>query len=182
MPLVTDIFLSHNWGEDGSGRDNHQRVALINQELKNMGYETWFDEYEMAGNIAERMSEGIEHTKAVVIFLTRKYYEKVNGENALDNCKREFIYAVEKRTPAKMLVVVMEECMCNTKTWTKLVGFNFSARLYVDMSGNLEDRNYLHQQMESLQKQLEKMLNGVQPLQGNFYIYFYLQRYVVYVV
>ena len=182
MALVTDIFLSHNWGEDGSGRDNHQRVALINQELKNMGYKTWFDEYEMAGNIAERMSEGIEHTKAVVIFLTRKYYEKVNGENALDNCKREFIYAVEKRTPAKMLVVVMEECMCNTKTWTKLVGFNFSARLYVDMSGNLEDRNYLHQQMESLQKQLEKMLNGVQPLQGNFYIYFYLQCYVVYVV
>ena len=180
MPLVTDVFLSHNWGKDGSGRDNHQRVAFINQELKNMGYKTWFDEDEMAGNIAETMSDGIDHTKAVIIFLTKKYYEKVNGENALVNCKREFIYAVQRRTPEKMLVVVMEECMRNTSTWTKLVGFDFSSRLYVDMSGNLEDQNYLHQQMESLQKQLEYM--RVQPLQGNFYIYFTLQCYIVYVV
>ena len=180
MPLVTDVFLSHNWGEDCSGRNNHQRVSFINQELKNMGYKTWFDEDEMAGNLAERMSEGIDHTKAVIIFLTRKYYDKVNGENALDNCKQEFIYAIQRRTPAKMLVVVMEECMCNTSTWTKLVGFDFSSRLYVNMSGNFEDRNHLHQQMESLQKQLEKM--GVRPLKGNLYIYFTLQCYVIYVV
>ena len=181
MPLVTDIFLSHNWGEDGSGRDNHQRVALINRKLKNMGYKTWFDEEKLAGNITERMSEGIDHTKAVIIFLTRKYYEKVNGKNALDNCKREFNYALQRRTPGKMLVVVMEECMRDTSTWTNLIGFDFSSRLYVDMSGNLEDRNYLHKQMEKLKKQLEYVLNVVPPLQGNFYIYFTLQCYIVYV-
>ena len=59
MPPVTDVFLSHNWGEDGSGRDNHRHVSFINQELKNMGYKTWFHEDEMAGNIPERMSKGI---------------------------------------------------------------------------------------------------------------------------
>ena len=175
MEQVTDVFLSHNWGEDGSGRDNHRRVSVINQELKNMGYKTWFDEDKMAGNIAERMSEGIEQTKAVIIFLTRKYYEKVNGGNDLDNCKREFIYAVQRKTPAKMLVVVMEECMRNTSTWTKLVGFYFSSRLYVDLSKDLEDQNYLQKQMESLQKQLEYM--GIHPLQGNLYSYFTFQRY-----
>ena len=44
MALDTDVFLSHNWGKDESGRDNHQRVSLINKELKECGYETWFDE------------------------------------------------------------------------------------------------------------------------------------------
>ena len=167
MASVSDVFLSHNWGEDGSGRDNHDRVSLINQELKNMRYKTWFDEDEMAGNIAERMSEGIEQAQAVIIFLTRKYYEKVNGKNALDNCKREFNYAVQKKTPEKMLVVVMEECMCNTSDWTKLVAFDFSSRLYVDMSKDLEDQNYLHKQLKKLKKQLQYM--GIHPLQGNFY-------------
>ena len=173
MPRVTDVFLSHNWGRDESGRNNHDRVSFINQELKKRGYKTWFDEDEMAGNIAERMSEGIENTKAVIVFLTREYYEKVNGKNDLDNCKREFNYAVQRRTPAKMLVVVMEECMRDTGTWTKLVGFDFSSRLYVDMSEDLEDRNYLHKQMESLQTQLQHM--GIQPLQGNLHSYFTFQ-------
>ena len=167
MASVTDVFLSHNWGRDESDRNNHYRVSLINRELKRRGYKTWFDEDEMAGNIAERMSEGIEQTKAVIIFLTRKYYEKVNGKNALDNCKREFIYAVQRKTPAKILVVVMEECMRDTGTWTNLFGFYFSSRLYVDMTDNLEDRNYLHQQMESLQQQLQYM--ETQSLQGNLY-------------
>ena len=175
MTPVTDVFLSHNWGRDESDRNNRYRVSLINRELKRRGYKTWFDEDEMAGNIAERMSEGIEQTKAVIIFLTRKYYEKVNGENALDSCKREFIYAVQRKTPEKILVVVMEECMRDTGTWTKLVGFDFSSRLYVDMSEDLQDRNYLHQQMESLQEQLQYM--GIQSLQGNFYSYFTFQSY-----
>ena len=101
MASVSDVFLSHNWGEDDSGRENHDRVSFINQELKNMGYKTWFDEDEMAGNIAERMSEGTEQAEAVIVFLTRKYYEKVNGKNPLDNCKREFNYAVQKKNTGK---------------------------------------------------------------------------------
>ena len=175
MASVSDVFLSHNWGEDGSGRDNHNRVSFINQELKNMGYKTWFDEDEMAGNIAERTSEGIEQAEAVIVFLTRKYYEKVNGKNALDNCKREFNYAVQKKTPERMLVVVMEECMCNTSDWTKLVGFDFSSRLYVDMSKDLEDQNYLHKQLKKLQQLLQYM--GIHPLQGNYYSHFTFQCY-----
>ena len=173
MSRVTDVFLSHNWGRDESGRNNHYRVSFINQELRKCGYKTWFDEDEMAGNIAERMSEGIENTKVVIIFLTREYYKKVNGENALDNCKREFIYAVQRRTPAKILVVVMEECMRDTGTWTKLFGFDFSSRFYVDMSEDLEDRNYLHMQMKILHTQFQRM--EIQPLQGNPYSYFTFQ-------
>ena len=57
MSRVTDVFLPITWGRDESGRSNHYRVSFINQELRKCGYKTWFDEDEMAGNIAERMSE-----------------------------------------------------------------------------------------------------------------------------
>ena len=44
MTNSTDVFLSHNWGTDEEGRDNHERVALINEALNKLGYCTWFDE------------------------------------------------------------------------------------------------------------------------------------------
>ena len=40
MVFGTDVFLSHNWRKDESGRDNHKRVSLINKWLKKRGYET----------------------------------------------------------------------------------------------------------------------------------------------
>lgn len=46
---VTDVFLSHNWGEDIHGRDNHERVKKINKLLKDRGYKTWCDEEKMTG-------------------------------------------------------------------------------------------------------------------------------------
>ena len=38
MAAGTDVFLSHNWGKDGSGRDNHYRLSLINKGLKELDY------------------------------------------------------------------------------------------------------------------------------------------------
>ena len=60
MAPGTDIFLSYNWGEDESGRDNHERVSLINRELQKMGYQTWFDVEDMRGGVVQKMSQGIE--------------------------------------------------------------------------------------------------------------------------
>ena len=34
-------FLSHDWGRDGSGRNNHARVSIINDMLKKKGIVTW---------------------------------------------------------------------------------------------------------------------------------------------
>ena len=61
------MFLSHNWGEDEGGRDNHQRVLLIDTELKRLGYQTWFDKYQMTGEIHDKMAEGIEQAKCVIV-------------------------------------------------------------------------------------------------------------------
>ena len=168
----SDVFLSHNWGEDSV---NHKRVSLINKKLVEMGYKTWLDEENMWGCIDEKMAEGIEHADGVIVFLTRAYYEKVNGKNAGDNCRKEFIYASDKKTRTKMVPVIMEQCMLHTKSWSGLIGFNLCREMYVDMSGDLEDNLYLSQQMELLKNEL--LSKGIRPGQGMLYFYFTFQYY-----
>ena len=72
-----DIFLTHDWGFDEEGRNNHDRVALVNTAMKEMGYSTWFDSDRMIGDVAAHMAAGIEDSKAVVVFLTERYSDKV---------------------------------------------------------------------------------------------------------
>jgi repressor of nif and glnA expression len=45
----TATFLTHDWGRDELGRDNHARVSFVNGELKKRGYSTWFDSDKMTG-------------------------------------------------------------------------------------------------------------------------------------
>ena len=155
MAPDTDIFLSHNWGEDESGRDNHERVSLINKELQNMGYQTWFDAEQMRGSLVEKMSQGIEQSKGVIVFITRRYHEKVNGINASDNCQLEFNYASRKKTRLKMVAVVMDSCMVDTNSWTGSIGMHLGGEIYVEMSGDLNNKSYLRKQMKILQNELQ---------------------------
>ena len=99
-----DVFLTHDWGED---RENHYRVAAINEELKRRGLITWFDDERMEGNIHGKMTSGIDSSACVVVFITQRYIRKVGGTNEGDNCKLEFGYASNRKTAVKMLPVVM---------------------------------------------------------------------------
>lgn len=69
---MTDFFLSHDWGTDEVGRQNHERVSKVNEKLKEMGFSTWFDEEQLSGDIMDQMAKGIESTKvsSVKIVLT----------------------------------------------------------------------------------------------------------------
>ena len=111
--IYSNVFVSHNW---------------INKKLKEMGYKTWFDEKNIRGCIDEKMAQGIESAEGVIVFLTRAYHEKVNGENAGDNCKKEFLYASEKKARAKMVPVVMEKSMLKTNSWSGLIGFHLCGK------------------------------------------------------
>ena len=164
MTARTDVFLSHNWGKDEYGRNNHQRVSFINKKLKSSGYRTWFDEEQMTGNIDEKMAQGIEQTKGVIVFITQRYYTKVNGKDGRDNCQKEFLHASKIKTRAKMVPVVMEKVMRDLKPWSGLVGINIGGEVYIDMSGDIENENYLSQQMKLLLKELK--FKGIQPMQG----------------
>ena len=69
--LQFDCFLSHNWGTDAEGRDNHGRVSRVNERLCRAGLSVWFDEVQMKGDIHAQMSEGIDSSVVFVACVTR---------------------------------------------------------------------------------------------------------------
>ena len=158
-----DIFFSYNWGIDESGRDNISRVSIINKGLKELGYKTYFDLEEIGGNIAEKLSIGIMQAKVILVFITQRYAGKMSSAYSNDNCKLEFLYASKMKT-LKMVPVVMETGMRDAERWTGLIYSHLSHVLYVDMSGDLDDKLYLSERMKCLQKELQ--CRGIQPPQG----------------
>lgn len=130
----TDVFLTHDWGEDELGRSNHVRVSKVNKFLQSFGLKTWFDEERMTGNIRDKMAEGIENTKLIIVFITEKYRDKVNSNNAIDNCYFEFNYATLEKSGNYMIPVVMEPRMRNPRDWKGRLGAELGTHLYIDLS------------------------------------------------
>ena len=97
-PHKKNLFMSHTWRYDELNRDTHQRVKLISNALRELGYTTWFDEDDMVnGNIDISMAEGIDNCDCFIVCLTKNYINKINeaSRNMLirDNCYKEFNYA-----------------------------------------------------------------------------------------
>ena len=137
--MAPQLFLSHAWARDELGRDNHQRVAQLLSALQRLGWSTWYDEDNIQGNMDASVADGIEGAAAMVVCLTRKYCEKINGNArtpwARDWCLKEWTYANTRR---KMLLpVVMEPCMQRPKDWpVGMVLLELGSQLCVDASGD----------------------------------------------
>jgi len=138
-PVLSDCFLTHDWGVDESGRPNHERVSRVNAYLKSKGLVTWFDDDRMDGNVRRKMTEGIDNTLCLVVFITDRYRNKVNGSEDRDNCRYEFTYAVEQKGPQRMVPVVMEERMQNARDWRAELGAALGTKLYVNMVSDAEE-------------------------------------------
>ena len=67
MDETKDIFISHNWGLDCIGTNNHRRCKIIADELILRGYSVWFDDNDMIKNIDTGISEII---RSMLIGLT----------------------------------------------------------------------------------------------------------------
>ena len=150
MAETTDLFLSHDWGEEGA--TNHQRVKRINEAIKKLGYVTWFDDERMVGNVRETMANGIDNTKCFIAFLTKRYHDKVVFGPDTDNCRTEFDHA---STSVPMVAVVLDASMRNNRDWKGNIGLSLRKNLYIDMSGDINDRSYLSKQLELLTNDLK---------------------------
>ena len=73
-----DAFLTHDWGKDELGRDNHQRVVDIARRLTAAGLRVWLDQDYMVGDVVAQMIDGINKSDCVVVFVTRRYHDKVH--------------------------------------------------------------------------------------------------------
>ena len=131
------VFLSHDWGKDELGRSNHKRVVRLSEELKALGLRTWLDQDRMEGDINAAMSEGIDASETVAVFITSNYLVKAQGQGARrldDNCYAEFTYALARKGVRSIIPCVMEPALRDTVRWHGVVGLRLGSQLYVDCS------------------------------------------------
>jgi len=117
--------------KDELNRDNHKRVGIVNKLLKEQGIITWFDEDKIQAHIEQQMAEGIDNSDVFLVFITKVYIDKVASKEH-DNCKAEYTYAANRGK--KMIPIVMEPSMKDTRQWNGPVGLRFGGNIYVDMS------------------------------------------------
>eukprot|EP00899_Mesostigma_viride_P024824 jgi/Mesvir1/5526/Mv15566-RA.2 len=126
-----DLFLTHNWGDD-EAHTNHQRVARVNDALKERGFVTWFDGDRMTGDVQKQMCAGILKSRAVLVFVTERYMEKLDEED-LNPCQQEFNFAKEKKGVKYMIPIVMEKAMLTRKNWNGVLLMNLGQKIFVSM-------------------------------------------------
>jgi len=142
-----DVYLCHDNSEGASGRRNHERVAHVNAALQAAGLVTWFDEERMRGDVVAQMTDGIERSSVVLVFVTQNYIRKVAGvgpNGANDNCKAEFDYACNRKGVERLLPVVMESECSDPRAWHGAVGMRLGSQLYVDMSDDAKLAECVH--------------------------------------
>eukprot|EP00959_Pyramimonas_sp_CCMP1952_P475373 9504149-Pyramimonas_sp.AAC.1 len=130
--IIYDAFLSHDWvGVDGA---NHERVKQIHAIFKKAGLATWIDEEKMQGNVQETMMRGIDSSACVIVFITKRYIEKVAGTNENDNCKLEYKYAALNKSTRPLIPVLLDPAAKDPASWEGLVKFHLGGEMYFDLS------------------------------------------------
>jgi hypothetical protein len=110
---------------------------------------TWFDSDRMTGDVVDQMINGIDNASVIIVFVTQRYLNKVNGSDANDNCRKEFKYAAQRKSSTKMIPVVMEPRMKDIRgSWSGLVQMELGNILYVDFS-NDNDFQWAIQQLKA---------------------------------
>jgi hypothetical protein len=109
------------------------------------------------------MASGIENAQCVVVFITRRYVDKVGGTNPEDNCQLEFNYASRRKGANKMIAVVMESRMADASSWAGEVGLVLGGRLYADMTGDFNDSAYLERCADDLYNRIMKVIGKSVP-------------------
>jgi TIR domain len=154
-------FLTHNWGD---GSVNHERVKQIWHALKSMGLNLWFDEERMSGaNVIQEVISGIDQSDVVVVFVTTTFCQKVNKPD-YDNCKIEFMYAVN-RMLSSMVAVPLDEDVLNPQSWIGPVGAILGCNLY---PAKFWDNGAITPQRPEFVVQVQKLYDRIVSLcQGN---------------
>lgn len=145
--MAKDIFISHAWGNDSKGNDNHLKSKLLADMLISFGYSVWFDSYDMYGNIDLTIMSAINNCKVVIICLTENYFNKINNavnKNKInDNCFKEWNYMMFKEK--KIIPIIIDS---NSKNLylneAGIIQMYLSNYIFINFSENfIDDRELL---------------------------------------
>ena len=129
------VFISHCWGKNERGNDNHAQASRLNNHLKKSRILTWFDESDMGHDLPCAMSGGIDWADIVLVLVTRKYIVKCASAKK-DNCRGEFSYAVNRKGVKKILLCIVDKSCLDQSTWNGPFGLSCCDQLYVDCTEN----------------------------------------------
>ena len=62
------------------------QVREINKILNSLSLRTWFDEERIVGNIKVEMTKGIDDSRWVVVFITKRYIDKIESGSMEVQC------------------------------------------------------------------------------------------------
>ncbi len=165
--LKTHVFLAHTWMVDELGRNNHNRVSKINEELIQRGFITWFDATELSGDIRQKMADGLYNTCCVILFLTKGYEKKINSNDQKDNCFYEFNVIAGDNLVNRRIPVAMEKAMIDPRNWQRArLQAELGTQLIIDFSEDFEghDHNFLikfERKMDELEKRIDEEVEKV---------------------
>jgi hypothetical protein len=128
--FLYDVMITHDWCIDEFGRNNHDTNIMLNEALKARSFNTWFDHDRMEGDIVQQMTDGIQKSACVLVSITKRYMEKVEGTNDNDNCKIEFGFAQRNKGASRMIPLPIEPRCLNPQAWTGPVGGILGGQLY----------------------------------------------------
>lgn len=138
-----DVFLAHDWGPAGDNFPTHEKVKEINALLQEQGITTWFDDSNIGGTADVGMAKGILQSKVVVIFITKRYGDRLENQN--NNCTREFLFATSHKEVGKgqIIPVVLDEEMQDHNNWGHRLEINIPrVNMYINMTSSEEvERN-----------------------------------------
>ena len=118
----------------------------------------------MRGNINKQMTQGIDGAASVVVFVTKRYITKANGDGPNgedDNCKFEFDYSLRRKGVAKMVAVVMEPSCRNTNEWSGTVGGKLGGLLYTDLA---DDGQVFENNLQRLVMEIQALTEKAKPV------------------
>jgi hypothetical protein len=121
---------------------------------------TWFDEEKMKGNIRQTMSDALDETLSVIVFITREYEKKINSNDNSDNCYFEFSTATDDSVLVNRCIpVVMDPSMTNPRNWQKgRLKSELRKFLYIDMTEDKEE--VFQEKCDDLVKRIQEVISS----------------------
>jgi len=157
------------------GSDCHAKVEKISDKLEARGWRCWLDKNDMGQDVKTSMAQGIEESKAVLIFLSKAYMQKVAADKLQDNVVFEYKHTMNQKGADGMFVPVVMETFStdkgaifpdDTRAWTGRIGAEIGTHLQVRMQGCFDDEAKLDGKIDELEDLLWKLLPEKQEQQS----------------